>query len=91
MTRNANKAKLENRLDTLLKKAKPAPTPEQMAGPEMASHRSGSLPLTLAFLTVLLLFSVVQVQPKHPTITGPIAAITEWGQVSSFSRHLPTK
>jgi len=74
MTRNPNKATLENRLDTIMKRAKPAPTPEQTAGPEMAPNRSRSLPLTLAFLTVLLLFSVTQQPEIKPAPATPAIA-----------------
>ena len=76
MAHRPDKATLENRLTNLMQKAKPAPTPNQTAGSELAPNRSGSLPLLLALLTILLLFSVAQVQPQPPTITGPIAAIT---------------
>jgi len=76
MAHSPDKATLEERLTNLMKKANPAPTPKRTAGPELAPNRSRTLHLTLAFLTVLLFFSIAQVQPQPPTITGPIAAIT---------------
>ena len=69
MAYRPEKAILEDRLTNLIRKAKPAPTPEQAAGPELASNRSRTPHLNLAFLTALLHFSAIQVQPQPPTIT----------------------
>ena len=66
MTHRPDKATLENRLTNLMQKAKPAPPPNQTAGSELAPNRSRTPHLTLAFLTVLLFFSITQVQPQPP-------------------------